>query len=192
MTEEFDPYKVLGVDNEAPAEDIKKQFKAKSKESHPDRGGSPEDFESVRKAYEILTDPAKRKMWDDYRLAGTLDIENEARMVASRIAVQTLDTYPDSCDFDKEMHEVFKKCLRDIAEEIRDAKQKKERLEKRYKAIRKKPVDDFISADIERAINARDVQIRQRNLNLEIHKKAFELLKGYKFDIDKLPDLTHI
>jgi hypothetical protein len=131
-------------------------------------------------------------MWDEYRLVDTLDIVNEAKMVASRIAVQTLDTYLDTCDFDKEMAEVFEKCLRDIAIEIRDLTQKKERLEKRYQAIQMKPSDDFILRDIERAINARDVQIRQQKLNLEIHQKAFELLKGYKFNIDKLPDLSQV
>jgi hypothetical protein len=76
--------------------------------------------------------------------------------------------------------------LRDIASQIRDSSLKKERLEKRFKAIHKKPTDDFISIEIERAINAKDIQIRQHKLNLEIHKRAFELIKGYKFDIEKL------
>jgi DnaJ-class molecular chaperone len=142
----------------------------------------------LKKAHEILTDASKRKMWDDYKLTDNLDIENEAKMVASRIVVQVLDTYPSNCNLDKEMAEIFDKCLRDIAEQIRDSTQKKERLEKRFKAVNKKPVDDFISIDIERAINAKDIQIRQQKLNLEIHKKAFELIKGYKFDIDRLHD----
>jgi hypothetical protein len=63
-------------------------------------------------------------------------------------------------------------------------------MENRFKAIYKKPADDFISIDIERAINAKDIQIRQQKLNLEIHKKAFELIKGYKFDIDRLPNFS--
>jgi hypothetical protein len=122
-------------------------------------------------------------------LAENFDIEDEAKMVASQIAVQTLDTYPDNCNFDTEMAEVFEKCLRDIANQIRDSTRKKERLEKRFKAIHKKPTDDFISIEIERAINAKDIQIRQQKLNLEIHKRAFELIKGYKFDIEKLEDV---
>jgi DnaJ-class molecular chaperone len=191
MNTNFDPYKVLEVEKTASADDIKKAFKQKSKTAHPDHGGTPEEFEALKKAYKILTDSAKRRMWDEYRLADDLNIENEAKMVASQIAVQTLDTYPDNCNFDKEISEVFAKCLHDIAGQIRDITQKKERLEKRYRAIQKKPFDDFISQDIEQAINSRDIQIRQQKLNLEIHKKAFELIKGYKFDIDKLPDFTN-
>jgi DnaJ-class molecular chaperone len=192
MNNDFNPYTVLGVDKDTSIDDIKKTFKQKSKTAHPDHGGSPEEFDALKKAYEILTDASKRRMWDEYRLADNLNIENEAKMVASQIAVQTLDTYPDSCNFDKEMAEVFKKCLQDISNQIRDSTQRKERLEKRFKAIHKKPVDDFISIDIERAIEAKDIQIRQQKLNLEIHKKAFELIKGYKFDIEKLTDASDI
>jgi DnaJ-class molecular chaperone len=191
MTTNFDPYKVLEVERNASADDIRKAFKQKSKTLHPDHGGMPEEFNDLRKAYEILTDSAKRGMWDEYRLADDLNIESEAMMVASQIAVQTLDTYPDNCNFDKEMSGVFEKCFRDIAGQIRDMTQKKERLEKRYRAIQKKPLDDFISRDIEQAVSSRDIQIRQQKLNLEIHKKAFELIKGYKFDIDKLSDFTN-
>jgi DnaJ-class molecular chaperone len=192
MNTDFDPYIILGVDKNSSVDEIKKAFKQKSKTAHPDHGGSLEDFDALKKAYEILTDDSKRRMWDEYRLADNLDIENEAKMVASQIAVQTLDTYPDNCNFDKEMAEVFEKCLQDISDQIRDSMRKKERLEKRFRAIHKKPVDDFISIDIERVINAKDIQIRQQKLNLEIHKKAFELIQGYKFDIEKLPDESDI
>ncbi|MDR2409613.1 MAG: J domain-containing protein [Bacteroidales bacterium] len=188
MNTDFNPYIVLGVNKDASIDDIKKSFKQKSKTLHPDHGGLPDDFDILKKAYEILTEASRRRMWDEYRLSDNLDIENEAKMVASQIAVQNLDTYPDICNFDKEMAEVFEKCLQDIAGQIRDCAQRKVRLEKWFNAIHKKPVDDFISIDIERAIDAKDIQIRQQKLNLEIHKKAFGLIKGYKFDTDRLSD----
>jgi curved DNA-binding protein CbpA len=189
MNTDFDPYKILEVEPNASADDIKKAFKQKSKTAHPDCGGTPEDFDVIKKAYEILTDPSKRKMWDDYKMADNIDVENEAKMAASQIAVQVLDTYPDNCNLDEEIAEVFKKCLRDIAEQIRGITQKKERLENRYRAVQNKPEDDFISIDIERTVNARDLQIRRHKLNMEIQKRAFELLKGYKFDINKISQL---
>jgi curved DNA-binding protein CbpA len=189
MNTDFDPYIVLGVNKDTSTDDIKRSFKQKSKTAHPDQGGSPEDFDILKKAYEILTDAPRRRMWDEYRLADDLDIENEAKMVASQIAVQVLDTYPDNCNLDKEIAEVLEKCLSGISTNIRDLVQQKERLENRFKAIYKKPVDDFISIDIERAINAKDLQIRQQKLGLEIHKKAFELIKGYTFDVKKLEDI---
>jgi DnaJ-class molecular chaperone len=192
MNNDFNPYIILGVDKDVSIDDIKRIFKQKSKTVHPDHGGSLEEFTILKKAYEILTDSLKRRMWDEYRLMDNFDVENEAKMVASQIAVQTLDTYPDNCNFDKEMAEVFEKCLQDITSQIRSLTQRKERLENRFKAIHKRPVDDFISVDIEQAINTKDIQIRQQKLNLEIHKKAFELIKGYKFDTEKLEDESGI
>jgi DnaJ-class molecular chaperone len=186
MNTDFDPYKILDVNKDSSIDDIKKSFKQKSKEVHPDHGGSPEDFDILKKAFDVLTDSGKRKIWDEYRIADYFDIEKEAKMVASQIAVQTLDTYPDNCNFDKEIEEIFEKCLKDISGQIRDSIQRKERLESRFMAIRKKPDDDFLSIDLEREIASRDVKIRQQKLNLEIHKRALELIKGYKFDIDKL------
>jgi DnaJ-class molecular chaperone len=192
MDTDFNPYRILGVGEDASADDIKMAFKQKSKTAHPDCGRTAEKFDAVKKAYAILFDASKRRMWDEYRMADDLDIECEAKMVASQIAVQILDAYPDNCNFDREMAEVFEKCLREIADQIRETTQKKDRLERRFKAVQKKPADDFISIDIERAINAKDTQIRQQKLNLKIHKKAFELTKEYIFDINRLPDLNSI
>jgi hypothetical protein len=43
---------VLGVEPRASAADIKKAFRKRALETHPDRGGSDEAFRSVKKAYE--------------------------------------------------------------------------------------------------------------------------------------------
>jgi DnaJ-class molecular chaperone len=66
MNIDFDPYAILGVDKDASTGDIKRLFKQKSKTAHPDYGGSPEEFGTLKKAYEILTDISKRRLWDDY------------------------------------------------------------------------------------------------------------------------------
>jgi hypothetical protein len=84
------------------------------------------------------------------------------------------------------MAEIFEKCLKDISNSIQDLTRRKERLENRFKAILMKPADDFLSTDIERDVNAKDTQIRQQKLNLEIHKRAFELIREYKFYTERL------
>ena len=40
-------YDVLGVSENATQEDIKKAFRQKSKEHHPDRGGNEEEFKRI-------------------------------------------------------------------------------------------------------------------------------------------------
>ena len=57
-------YKILGVDKNANEKDIKKAYRRQAVIHHPDKGGDPEKFKEVTKAFETLSDPNKRKNYD--------------------------------------------------------------------------------------------------------------------------------
>src|SRR4051812_38364117 len=69
-----DPYKVLGVDRKASAADIKKAYRKLARPYHPDRNPgdakSEERFKEIQEANAILSDPEKRKAYDDGGLFG--------------------------------------------------------------------------------------------------------------------------
>ncbi|KAI6364516.1 hypothetical protein MCOR25_005647 [Pyricularia grisea] len=68
-----DPYKVLGVDKNASASDIKKAYYGLAKKFHPDTNKDPtakEKFGEVQSAYEILSDATKRQQYDQFGAAG--------------------------------------------------------------------------------------------------------------------------
>lgn len=64
MKESF--YDVLGLGKHASADEIKKAYKKCALRDHPDRGGDTEQFKKVNRAYEILSDPEKKKRYDLY------------------------------------------------------------------------------------------------------------------------------
>lgn len=69
-----DYYEVLGVDRNASKEEIKKAYRKKAKEYHPDRNkaaDAEEKFKEVQEAYEVLSDQQKRAAYDQYGHAGT-------------------------------------------------------------------------------------------------------------------------
>src|SRR3989344_8450770 len=62
-----DYYKILGVDKNASQEEIKKSFRKKAHEFHPDKaGGNAEKFKEINEAYQILRNEQKRKQYDQF------------------------------------------------------------------------------------------------------------------------------
>ena len=61
-----DYYEVLGVDRGASDQDIKRAYRKLSRKYHPDIAGPEyeDKFKEVNNAYEVLSDPEKRRMYD--------------------------------------------------------------------------------------------------------------------------------
>lgn len=68
-----DYYAALGVERNATEVEIKKAFRHKARECHPDvcdDHDAEERFKAINEAYDVLSDPSKREMYDRY---GTVD-----------------------------------------------------------------------------------------------------------------------
>jgi molecular chaperone DnaJ len=62
-----DYYAILGVRRDADADEIKKAYRRLARELHPDVNPDPqtqERFKEITQAYEVLSDPGKRQMYD--------------------------------------------------------------------------------------------------------------------------------
>jgi len=185
-TEEFNPYTILGVGNSASTQDIKKAYKEKSKELHPDHGGDPQKFADLKKAYDILINPEKKSFYDEYGIDNFLDIGNEAKLVAIQIVTTALERLPASVDMDVELSKIFKKCLDQLKEQEVYEKELRDKLQKRLDGILNKPADDFLTKEIEKVITSHTRAMKQAQLNYMIHDSAYKMVKLYKFDITKI------
>ncbi|SRR6056297_3330429 len=65
-----DYYNILGVDKNATQEDIKKAFRKKAHQYHPDKqGGDEAKFKEVNEAYQVLGNEKKRAQYDQFGTA---------------------------------------------------------------------------------------------------------------------------
>ena len=109
-----DPYKLLNVERDATPKQIRKAYYALSRLVHPDRNTAPdavESFQALNKAWGILSDPDKRKLFDK---TGCTDQDSEAFWNAYQ---QYRTVYPEVTAEDVE---AFAKSYRNSDEEKTD------------------------------------------------------------------------
>jgi curved DNA-binding protein len=74
-----DYYKILGVNEAASDEEIKKSYRKLALKYHPDKNqeaGSEERFKEIADAYSVLSDPTKKSQYDSNRGQGTYNFDD--------------------------------------------------------------------------------------------------------------------
>jgi len=73
VAEKRDYYEILGVDRNATEKEIKSAYRKLAMKYHPDRSDAPdaeERFKEISEAYAVLSDPEKRRQYDQFGHAG--------------------------------------------------------------------------------------------------------------------------
>lgn len=86
---DFDPYLVLGLERTVAAGAIKAAYRMRVRTAHPDKGGDPDEFMAIVKAFDVLSDPDARRMFDE---TGVVDPQ-AATKLRSDVAVVLADMF---------------------------------------------------------------------------------------------------
>lgn len=81
---EKDFYMLLGVSKTATQNEIKKAFRKIALKEHPDKGGDPEKFTLVQRAYEVLINDVFREIYDTQGEAAAVKEWNNAASIRNR------------------------------------------------------------------------------------------------------------
>ena len=201
-----DLYAHLNIPRSASAADIRRAYRARSKQTHPDAGGSEEEFAITTKALSVLTDPARRAKYDATGDTTEAAIDNSASERAQLI-VQLFDAVcqqaaksnlaPWQFDVADAMREL---AARQITESRANRKQAErnlaaaEKIVGRFKRRKKrgKPAADGAGDNLlDRLMQGRcdpfRQQIRQIDEAIAKFEAVLETLKEYDFAFDAAP-----
>jgi DnaJ-class molecular chaperone len=83
-----DLYEILGVRKTADADELKRAYRKLARKHHPDRGGDPEVFGQIDRAYKVLSDASRRRQYD-----ATVGLSMVPELFASAHALHVLELH---------------------------------------------------------------------------------------------------
>lgn len=176
----MNPYQILGVAKDCTQQEIKKAFRKLAQEAHPDReGGDVERFQAINGAYELLSDEARRKRFDE---TGQTDKEPSLDDQATELIVSLFASIIEKADF---TGDIIKRCSSMIAEQknehandLKSIKIKSEKLRKHHGRIKAKK-ENIFQMVLEGAIARTDDLIKRAEANISLLSAAGNMLKEY-------------
>jgi len=176
-------YKILKISENATVEEIKRAYRDLVKIHHPDKGGNPEIFNDITRAYKILINENLRKEYDKTGIepeSKNLQFHNELIMIFKNYIFQMVN------NGEKINIEIISKKLsreiETIEKEIKEIKVFKKYLENRKNDVRmkrKNKLNHYEEALYSIKSDAND-KLKQLKFLLKNKKKLLKLANNYE------------
>lgn len=185
-------YDILGVSKDADIKEIKKAYKKKAIETHPDKGGDEELFKKVQEAYEVLSNPTKRNMYDMTGQIHNISFEDRCRRFFGEFVIPNIVEIERTSFERVNAIDLIKALISDktdaLKKEIEKFKDAKEKLEIFLKRKRKKNTksDDTLGGYFEPHIKNYEAQIFMFEDELEFVEAVSNMINGYEYIFEQV------
>lgn len=188
----MDLYKILGVARDASVEMIRRAYRKKAKNAHPDTGGSEGDWATLNFAHITLTDQRKRAHYD---ATGKVESGPDPEELLRRQVVQYLSQLVgqlimnEGTALTEDMRELCQKATKEQLRQVNDAVVKANvKMNKVKKFLGrwrlKKKGDNLFESVINANIVALQAEIDRIGQNKPVLEGALVVLEDYEFRFD--------
>jgi curved DNA-binding protein CbpA len=188
----MNPYDILGVNKNATFDEIKQKYRQLANENHPDKGGNIAKFQEINNAYQILSDPFRRKSFDNDNSAY---IDNtmyqEAKQMMLRVFWNQLSVHnPEINDLIFNMRREVEQSQSQMKDQIKDNKKDLEKFEKVKKKLKmKQRTEDILYDSLEERIYNININIMGLTRRIQVFDFILLILGNYYYNENELMEL---
>jgi curved DNA-binding protein CbpA len=190
-----DYYDILGVDKTADEKTIKKAYRKKAQQHHPDVGGADGDFALVATAYAVLSDSTQRAYYDKHGKPPEKEVPLEAKArdtirqaVSECIRGAVTSDDVSSTDIAQRVREALYRTRDTVNQRINQMRKYIDKLgevSKRFSPITGSD-DDIARACVEQQIGLFETDIKAAQDDMKVLDAAIELWKAYSYKTDRV------
>lgn len=184
----IDPYAMLGLERDADAAAVKRAYRKLAKTAHPDGGGDADAFGRVTASYELLTDPVRRKVYDDTgydpQLADALDLKG--LMILETLVNEIILDEREPGSFDP-VATLRRKLTDDILKarfHILELERHRNRVRKHMDRLGRRPGADVLGSMLRARSQSIADAIKAAETQIEAIEQAYTMLEGYSYELE--------
>jgi len=185
----MNPYKTLNLPRDASDADVKHAYRERAVETHPDKGGSADDFADVNNAHAVLADPRRRAKYDKTGTTDDDDTRGPSQGLFCSLFQKKISQ--DDCiyrDVIKEIRAELDNLIKVNKQEIQSVKEK----QKHYRGVkkrlsRKRKTPPLLENTIDESLRMMDARVCAIEEEQLIAKGAMEFVRAYEFAHDAPP-----
>ena len=184
----MNPYTELDVPIDASLETIKQRYRTLAQMHHPDKGGDEELFKLIKLAYEILSDPVRRKQYDITGETTTTNAKDEAIANIVQILLHVVPSFNVDKDDLIQIAEIETRTMLDlIYKDISVTERYIANLEKVSSKLRiKTSGENILNTFIVHQIQQRKQELENFKRRVQVCELMLEILKDYEYGLRNL------
>ena len=184
----MNPYTELDVPVDASLETIRQRYRTLAQMYHPDKGGDEETFKNIKLAYEILSDPVRRKQYDITGETTTTNAKDEAVANLVQILLHVVPSF--NVDQDDLIHiaEMETRAMLDLVnKDIGVTERYIVNLEKVSNKLRiKTEGENILNSFVINQIKQRKQELETFQRRVQVCNLMLEILKDYEYGLRNL------